>query len=152
MELDAADRQRSSRLTCGLHRRLTAQRICARQKILALRRIRPRRGSRSLHGHVDHDGKAQRPRSAGVAGRRSCPHRRHAEYQAGAVASVEVDAADRQRSTCLTFGLHRRHTFAVSSPLSQDSLHRGLTLLFGRSEVHANKQRSRVQIEVTANL
>nr|AAA98377.1 unknown [Agrobacterium tumefaciens] len=34
-----------------------------------------RGGSCSLHGHVDHDGKAQRHRSAGVAGRRSCPHR-----------------------------------------------------------------------------
>nr|WP_244632801.1 hypothetical protein [Agrobacterium fabrum] len=40
---------------------------------MALRRIRSRRGSCSLHGHVDNDGKAQRHRSAGVAGRRSCP-------------------------------------------------------------------------------
>ncbi|WP_210246935.1 hypothetical protein, partial [Rhizobium sp. NFACC06-2] len=34
-------------------------------------------------------------------------------YQAGAVASVELDAADRQRSSCLTCGLHRRLTMGA---------------------------------------
>ena len=59
-------------------RRAGAQRLCFGTKLMALRRLRTRRRPSRGHDHADHDGEAQRRRSAGLAGRRARPHRRHA--------------------------------------------------------------------------
>ena len=58
--------------------RAGAARICAGTQVVALRRFRTRRRPGRGHDHADHDGEAQRRRSAGLAGRRARPHRRHA--------------------------------------------------------------------------
>ncbi|WP_110378597.1 transposase domain-containing protein [Chelatococcus asaccharovorans] len=54
-----------------------------------------------------------------MACRHSCPHRGHTDYQAGTTASLELDVADRQRSSCLTCGLHRRLTAYLTDVLSR---------------------------------
>lgn len=53
---------------------------------------------------------SQRHRSAGMACRRSRPNSRHANHQAGAIASVELAARHAERSSGITRGLHRRIT------------------------------------------
>ena len=57
-------------------------RICPGTQVLAVCRLGARRRSRRLHGHADHDGEAQRHRSAGLAGRRAGAHRRSRNPQA----------------------------------------------------------------------
>ncbi len=57
-------------------RRTRPARICPRQKVMALRRLRAWRRPRRRHGDDDHDGKTQRRRPASLARRRARPHRR----------------------------------------------------------------------------
>jgi hypothetical protein len=77
---------------------------------MALRRIGSWRRSRRLYGYTHHERQTQRHRSAGVACRRSCPHRRHADHEAGPTAPVELAANHPQSSSGVTCGPHRRLT------------------------------------------
>jgi hypothetical protein len=90
---------------CPIHRRwqglpheqrgrTCASRLCAGPKVLALRRLRARRRPSSDLGHVDYDGKAQRRRSTGLAGRRARAHRRHPAGSACRITAVELEATE----------------------------------------------------------
>ena len=74
-------------------RRTRAARLCPRAEVVAVRRLRSRRRPRRRHGHADHDGQAQRRRSAGLARRRARPHRRPRRPQARRAPAMELAKA-----------------------------------------------------------
>ena len=74
---------------CG---RTGAARVCAWQKVVAVRRLRSRRRPRRRHGDAHHDGKTQRHRPARLAIRRAGAHSRNAEDAVGRLAPLELAA------------------------------------------------------------
>ena len=74
-------------------RRTGAARHCPRQKVVAVRRFRPRRAARRSDVQPDRHRQNERHRPAGLAGRRPGPDRRASGPQDRRVAAVELAAA-----------------------------------------------------------
>jgi len=69
-------------------------RICPGTQVLAVCRLGARRRSRRLHGHADHDGEAQRHRSASLAGGCAGADRRSRNPQARRASALELGCRD----------------------------------------------------------
>ena len=83
--LDLPDEQRGGARTA---------RICPGTQVLAVCRLGARRRSRRLHGHADHDGEAQRHRSASLAGGCAGADRRSRNPQARRASALELGCRD----------------------------------------------------------
>ena len=71
-----------------------AARFCSRAQVLALRRLRAGRRPRRGHGDIDHDRKAQRRRSASLAGGCVGPYQRSRYPQARSASAVELGCGE----------------------------------------------------------
>ena len=94
-------------------RRTSPARYCPRQKVVAVRRFRPRRPARRRDVQPDRHRQNERHRSAGLAGRRPGPHRRASGPADRRAAAVELAAAlDTAKSGSLTMAAIA-HVFTI---------------------------------------